>query len=160
MYRVVEEERDSGVIINKSLKRGRQSASGGCSKCSHSRTLLHWETKMWSCTLVVEGNLKCEDKNRGPPVASRNKAPGESLGSKPQKLMTLFVKICYSEPVLRSTHDYINHFNIKMEEKSTWMKKSGRASNNICQLGTKSGWRLLALQLLCCQWSYNVTSHW
>ena len=50
------------------------------------------------------------------PVGSRGKAMVEVWGQRPQKLTTLFVKMCYFEPVLRCMHDYANQFDIKWEK--------------------------------------------
>jgi len=47
----------------------------------------------------------------------------EGLGEGTQKLTTLFVKICYFEPVLRHINDCMNHFNIKSKKKSIWRGK-------------------------------------
>ena len=66
----------------------------------------------------------------------------------PQKLMTLCcenVLFCYG---FKNDSDTCIHclqvFNIKWK-KSVWRQKSGRASNNTCPLGTKSGRQLPAL---------------
>ena len=36
-------------------------------------------------------------------------------------------------------HSLATSVQYKMEEKSIWRQKSGRANNNACPLGTKSG---------------------
>jgi len=65
-----------------------------------------------------------------PSVGSRGKAPGGNLGTKPPEADDIFVKICYFEPVLRRTHDYVNQFNMKWKKNEVGDRKSGGASNN------------------------------
>jgi len=56
------------------------------------------------------------------------------LGQRPQKLTTLFVKICHFEPVLLCMHDYKNYTN-RPNSACPLYTKSGRA----CPIGSGAG---------------------
>jgi len=52
------------------------------------------------------------------PSAVHGKGRGWGSGAKPPEADDIFVKICYFEPVLKYTYDYMNEFNYEIEEKS------------------------------------------
>jgi len=74
------------------------------------------------------------------PVAFRGKAPGGGTGMQsPPKDDDTFCEnmlFCHGFKMHLWLYEW---FQYDTEEKSTWRRKSGRASNSACPLGTKSG---------------------
>jgi len=65
--------------------------------------------------------------------------PVGSRGKPPEPDDTFFVKICYSEPVLRCIHDYTNEFYTKWKKNHFEGRKVVRQATMLAQWAQKVG---------------------
>ena len=63
-------------------------------------------------------------------VQKQEAGRGSGKRGSPEADDTFCENVIYFEPVLKYMHDYTNHFNYEMEQKSIWRQISGRASKN------------------------------
>jgi len=87
-------------------------------------------------TTTIGGGKSFKDRQKPCP----QRGPGaKPLVGPPQKLTTLFVKICHSCHCFKLHSWLYESIQYEMKEKSIWTQKSGTPSNNACPLSTNGG---------------------
>ena len=76
----------------------------------------------------------------------------------PPKMTTLFVKLCYFDPVLTCAHDYMNHFNMKWKENQFGGRKVVGRATMVRYWAQKVGGQLSALPIGCAANARDLTS--